>query len=221
MPCGASSTARVSVRWLIAALAAPYGAIRTAARVVSPSSRSRSRPRSPTATIACASAWHDHMVTNRFCSTMSRRASSSRSRKSPGRAAGERSDVVHRDVETAELGHRAVDEPTHAPRAGAGRHPRPTTRVPSAATSATASASGPGALSAMTTSQPGPGQPSGDPPPDADARAGDQRPLSRRARGRWPSLLPHRRVVVNVTAGTRRSGHSHPAQRPLSRCAPP
>ena len=109
MPCGASSTASVSVRWLIPALAAPYGAIRTAARLVSPELTFTITPAVAAATMACASAWHDHMVTNRFCSTMSRRASSSSVEEEPGRAAGERPDVVHRHVETTELGHRAVD----------------------------------------------------------------------------------------------------------------
>src|ERR1041384_263426 len=83
--------------------------MRSDGRVVSPDVTFTITPCVPAASIARASAWHDHIVTNRFCSTTSRSASSSRSTN----AAGERPDVVDGDVEATELVDHVLHEGTH------------------------------------------------------------------------------------------------------------
>ena len=128
--------------------------MRSDGRVVSPDVTFTITPAVPAASIAFASAWHDHMVTNRFCSTTSRSASSSRSTNAAGIASRERTDVVDRDVEATELVDDALRRGPAPRRDRGGRRSPRATRVPAPATSAAASASVAPSLSASTTSHP-------------------------------------------------------------------
>ena len=117
------------------------------------------------------------MVTNRFCSTTSRSASSSRSTNAAGIRPGERTDVVDRDVEATELVDDSRDE-ARAPRRDPGgrRSPRaPACRRPRPRRAASASVAP--SLSASTTSHPAAASQRAMPATDADRGAGDEGPL--------------------------------------------
>ena len=72
MPDGPSSTAIDFVRWLIAALDAPYTLSMGAERIVSPELTCTITPPRPAATIARASAAEQSRVAIRFWSTIVR-----------------------------------------------------------------------------------------------------------------------------------------------------